>query len=487
MAATSNRPTDVLLAYPRERVAAFHPMIPLGLANIAAVLEQNNFSVKIIDFNFYRGDFQKDLKKWNPKIIGIGGTTITRKKSYSIAKLAKEVFPDIPVVYGGIHASFTAEDTLNNVHEIDFVVKGEGEYAFLSLCDFFTGRNGDFIYDLPGLSYRNNNGFIHNKIKRIDNLDKLPPPARHLFNNKYKMKLDFFGVEADFLMTSRGCPHACTFCAASRMFPGGLRCRSVENIQSEVEYVLSQKNIKALKLFDSTFTASREHVLDFCKMIKPYNLLWECEIRADTVDYGLLRIMKEAGCCYIDVGLETTDRELLKKINKRIHPQQVENVLDWCRELGIKTKVFFIFGILGQTYESCLRDVEYIKKNKDKIDFYSTTIGMRIYPGTAIEKKARQLNLIPKNFSWANYKPPKWNYLIYEFEDIPILNQKQLNYFKLFKIFLTLLWRRNLASFGFIKDILVLNGIRLFSGLWIKFKYLIFALRRKVKSLFEMS
>lgn len=485
MVSGSTRTFDVILAYPRERVSAFYPMIPLGLANIAAVLEQNNVSVKIIDFNFYRGDFQRDLKKWNPKIIGIGGTTITRKASYSIANLAKKVFADVPVVYGGIHASFTAEDTLKNIKEIDFIVKGEGEYTFLSLCEFFSGRDGDSIHDLPGLSYRNNNGYIHNKAERIDDLDELPLPARHLFNNQYKMKLDFVDSEADFLMTSRGCPHACTFCSASRMFPGGLRCRSAENVQSEVEYVLSQKNIKALKLFDSTFTASREHVLDFCKMIKPYNLLWECEVRADTVDYELLRIMKEAGCCYIDVGLETTDMELLKKINKRIHPKQVENILDWCRKLDIKTKVFFIFGILGQTYESCLRDIDYIKNNENKIDFYSTTIGMRVYPGTAIERKARQLNLMPQDFSWANYKSPKWNYLIYEFEDILILNQKQLNYFKLFKIFLILLWRRHLASFGFIKDILILNSRRLFTGLWIKFKYLIFGIRRKAESIFE--
>jgi len=95
VASNTNRTFDVLLAYPREKVAAFHPMIPLGLANIAAMLEQNNFSVKIIDFNFYRGDFQRDLKKWNPKVIGIGGTTITRKGSYSIAKMAKEVCPDV--------------------------------------------------------------------------------------------------------------------------------------------------------------------------------------------------------------------------------------------------------------------------------------------------------------------------------------------------------------------------------------------------------
>jgi len=293
---------DVLLTYPKEKVNAFYNMIPSGLATIAGLLEQNNFTVKILDFNFYKGDFRRDLLKWHPKIIGIGGTTATRKGSFLTARLTKKVLPDVPVVYGGVHATFTAEDTLNNVSEIDYIVSGEGEFTFLSLCQAMVGKNSTSISNLPGLSYRNAIGFVHNKPARIDNLNTLPLPARHLFDNKYGLKLDFYGMEADFLMTSRGCPNACNFCAASRMFPGGVRCRSAKHIQNEVEYILSHNNLRALKLFDSTFTSSREHVLDFCKMIKPYKLLWECEVRADTVDYELLRIMKNSGCCYIDVA-----------------------------------------------------------------------------------------------------------------------------------------------------------------------------------------
>ena len=200
-------------------------------------------------------------------------------------------------------------------------------------------------------------------------------------------------------------------------------------------------------------------------MIKPYNLLWECEIRADTVDFELLKIMKNAGCCYIDVGLETTDANLLESINKKITFHQVENVLLWSKNLGIKTKVFFIFGHLKQTYQSCINDVAYIKKNQQKIDFYATTVGMRIYPGTAMEKKVKEAHLMAKNFSWAKFKPSKWNYLLYEFDDQFILNQKQLDYKKLFKIILLLTVHGNIGSLGYIKDLLLLNLIRLLSNI----------------------
>jgi len=264
------------------------------------------------------------------------------------------------------------------------------------------------------------------------------------------------------------------------MFPGGVRCRSAKHIQNEVEYILSHNNLRALKLFDSTFTSSREHVLDFCKMIKPYKLLWECEVRADTVDYELLRIMKNSGCCYIDVGLETTDRNILKKINKRITPKQVENLLDWCKKLNIKTKVFFTFGHLGQTYQSCLNDVYYIKRNQQKIDFFATTVGIRIYPGTILEKRAKESQIISKNFSWANYKSPKWRYLLFEFDDMLILNQKQLDYKKLFRIILLLIFHGNIGSLGYIKELLLLNFMRLCRNLSLRCAYFIHFVKRHI-------
>ena len=471
---------DILLTYPKENINAFYYMIPLGIASIAAVLEKNNFSVKVIDFNFYHHDFRRDLKKWNPTIIGIGGTTGTRFGSFKTAKICKEILPDVPVVYGGPHATFTAEDTLRNIKEIDFIVKSEGEFPFLSLSEMYVRNIKIKLKDIVGISYRNKEEIIHNPIQRIKNLDSLPLPARHLFKGKYKIKLDYLGLEADFLITSRGCPFSCDFCSAAKMFPGGIRFRSMQHIQKEIDFILSQKKIKAIKIFDSTFTASRKHVIDFCKMIKPYDLLWECEVRADTVDFELLKTMKNAGCSYIDIGLETTDRKILDSINKSISIKQVESIIDWCREIDIKIKVFFTFGHLGQTYLSCLNDVSYIRKNKDKIDFFATTVGMRIYPGTSLEEKARNAGLIPQNFSWVKFKAPIWKFLIFEFENQLILNQKQLNYRRLFFIVLKLISNGTVGSIGFIRELLLLNCYKLLMQFLVKFKYSFHVIRRKV-------
>lgn len=448
---------DVVLIYPKERISIFENIIPLGLATLAAVLLENEFSVKIVDLTFYRGDLKEDLNKWKPEVVGIGGTTATRKGSFRAAGIVKSVFPKVPVVFGGPHASFAAEDTLNQIPQIDYIIKGEGEYAFLEFCQ--KNRLGlvEEIHSIPGLSYRFQDRVIHNKAVRIKDLNALPAPARHLFGKEYGLMLDFFDLKADFVMTSRGCPAACTFCSASRMFPGGVTLRNPAIIRAEIEEVLKDPEIKAIKIFDSTFTANREHVLAFCEMIRDFSVKWECEIRADTVDRELLSHMRDAGCCYINVGLETIDPEVLTDMRKNIDPRQLDEVLGWCRELGIKAKVFFTFGHLGQNLQSCLRDIRYIRENKKRIDFIATTIGIRIYPGTKVEKDALEQNLLPDKFSWARYRPGLNNLLMLEPGDLLVLRQPGLGTPQFIRIILLLIYKGTLAPASFYWKLLWFN------------------------------
>ena len=457
---------DVLLTYPSDPVRLFDSLVPLGIASIAAVLEAHDYSVKVLDFNHYHGDFRRDIKRWNPKIVGIGGTTATRRGSFLIARLAKESLLSVPVVFGGPHASFTAADTFSHVPEIDFVIKGEGEYPFLDLCNHFIREMDIDVTALPGLCRRSNGGCIENAPRRIENLDDLPLPARHLFSDKYSLTLDFFNLSAEFIMTSRGCPACCTFCSASRMFPGGVRYRSMEHIKRELDEILREKHVPALKLFDSTFTSSPKHVATFCDLIRPYGISWECEVRADTVDHSMLQRMKQAGCVYINVGLETSNQRLLARTGKNISTEQVEACLAWCREIDIKTKLFIIFGHPGQTFGECKADISYLKEHKRMIDFFATTVGMRVYPGTVVEASLKKANLIPGDFSWARYKAPLKNWLLFEPGDVLILDQPGLNFFQLLAVILLLAKQGTLTSGAYIFKMLALNarvyGERLF-------------------------
>ncbi len=449
---------DILLTYPRDGMRLFESMIPIGLASIGAVLRDAGYRVKIIDFNHYKGNFKKDLLRWRPLIVGISGTTPTRKESFRISQKVKNVFPDMPTIYGGAHATFAAQDTLDNVSTIDFISKGEGENAFLKFANRIIRGENIQLTEIPGLAWRENGEVKENAHARVNNLALLPIPARDLFDHDYPLTLDLHdNVVADFIITSRGCPANCNFCCAARMFPGGIRLRPMESVQEEIDWLLKRKDIKGIKIFDSTFTADREHVEAFCEMIKPYNLMWECEVRADTVDFELLKLMSDAGCCYINMGLETTHQHILKKIAKKIDVLQVELVLGWCRELNIKTKIFFTFGHIDETYEECIVDIKFMNKFKHKIDFFATTIGMRVYPGTNLEIQAKRRGLIPEDFSWAKYKAPLKNFLVLEPSDVMVLSQKQLPMHKLSMLILRLFAQGTVLSPHYIKKMIVEN------------------------------
>jgi len=429
---------EILLIYPADGIRFFQSMVPLGMLSIATFVRDAGFDVHMIDMNHYRGNLEKDLKEWKPRIIGIGGTTPSRIKSFRIAGIVKKVLPESTVVYGGVNATFTAKEVLEQIPAIDYVIMGEGEHSFKELCISLLRSNGKDQDTLSGLAFRQGSDIRMNPQKRIQDLSELPVPDRGLVKGNYRLDMDFIPGRSAPIITSRGCPAMCNFCSASRMFPGGVRFRLMNQVREEVTMLLEDPAIAGFKVFDSTFTSDRNHVLSFCEMIRPFNKQWECEIRADTVDYELLKTMKEAGCYYVNMGLESADEQRLRKISKGISTNQALQVMADCRDLGILVKVFFTFGHPGQTYAECMEDVRFIRKYRKSIDFYAVTPGLRIYPGTRLEKEAREIGFLPHNFSWITSRPSPKNFLFLEFNNTFILFQKQLGALRLLRIALIL-------------------------------------------------
>lgn len=477
----SNSNIDVLLTWPRDGIRLFESMIPLGTCIMATFLRDNGFRVKIIDFNNYWRDFEEDLLHLSPAVVLVGGTTNTRMDSFRTMEKVKRVLPRAVTVFGGHHATYTARDTLLHRAEVDYVISGEGEFAALALCQALLRKVGR-VEEVSGLSYRSSNGIVSNPPARIDDLSILPIADRSLFEHRYPMSIDFFDLPADYILTSRGCLATCDFCSAVKMYPGGVRLEPMDKIEREIQSILSQNpSIKGLKIFDSTFTAVRSHVESFCAMIEKYNLIWECEIRVDTVDRELLQMMRNAGCVYINFGIETASVDTMQKIHKGITITQVECVIEWAHELEIKTKAFFTFGHLGESYSECLKTVRYMNSLKGKIDFFATTVGMRVYPGTDLEHKVHEAGLLPSGFSWASYTPGLRNWLLLEPTNIFILSQPQLPLWKLSLILLKLFKQNTILSPAYIKK-MVGENIQVV-GILLKLLFLkgVFALKRQFR------
>ena len=231
------------------------------------------------------------------------------------------------------------------------------------------------------------------------------------------------------------------------MFGTQLTFRSPKNVVDEIEILLNDYHYQGIKFFDSTLTLKRKHVEDLCAEIHRRKLKfpWECEIRVNGMTYELLRTMHDAGCYYVDFGVESASPTVLKSMHKGITLEQVENVFRWTKELGIYTKVFFTFGHIGETLEDARATVEFMERNAKFIDVAATGIGVRIYPGTEVEWFARTNNLFPTNFSWSEPFVDQSIESLGNDPSIPVLIQPQFGWreFRKIEFRLARFWLKN--------------------------------------------
>jgi anaerobic magnesium-protoporphyrin IX monomethyl ester cyclase len=396
--------SDVLLLHPAEKGITFGGMPPLGMSWITSYLQSKGISTTLIDLQVSNTSVESFLQIHKPRLIGIGGTSHTRYESFAIAHRAKAFDPTIPILYGGSHATFTADDTLRHIQDIDIIVRGEGELTTHRIVEQVFNGHADFA-DIPGVSYRRDSVIVHTPgVQRIQNLDILPFPYRDPDAIKrYNLVLDFLNIPAASVMSSRGCPVNCSFCSASAMFGTQLTFRSAANVVDEIEILLKEYNYQGIKFFDSTLTLHRSHIEALCAEIQRRKLKfsWECEIRVNGMSRDLLQTMRNAGCYYVDFGVESASRHVLKTMHKGITLDQVENVFKWTKELGMYTKVFFTFGHIGETLEDARTTIEFMEKNARFISVAATGIGIRLYPGTEVEHYASSIGCLKKEFSWA--------------------------------------------------------------------------------------
>ncbi len=425
----------ILAVHPREPELSVHEkMPPLGMLWLGGELIRAGHGVEFVDQQVDAREPARVAEEMRPPLALVGGTSHSRFASFEIASRIKEVSPNTTVVYGGPHATFTAGDTLGHVPAIDIIVGGEGEETCRELADWSAaGAGPGDLGKIKGISYRDNGEIIHNPPRpAIEDLDALGAPARALVPmDRYWMKMDYLDdVAGASIMTARGCPIACTFCSASAMFGHTYRRRSSRAAVDEVEDLVANHGAGGIKIFDSTFTLSRRHVEGFCDELKRrgVDVPWECEIRVDDVDKELLARMQKAGCYYVDVGVESGSQRVLDYcVRKKITLEAAENVLRWSKELGLLTKVFFTLGHPGETYEDAKETNRFIRRNRKYIRISAYHAGVKIYPGTYVEKYARGNGLMPPGFRWsAPYVNEGQRKLFRSPDNIPILLQPGL-------------------------------------------------------------
>jgi len=370
---------------------------PLGIAYIAAVLEENGIDVKIIDSSAIEmswEELEKEIPKYSPDIIAVTAVTPTIDQALRTARIAKKTFPGAYVVMGGYHPTFTYNELLKNDF-VDIVVCGEGEYTMLELAEAI--ESGSDLRKVKGIATRE---FKTPPRPIIQDLDEIPFPARHLLPmDRYKILNSKLPVGT--LISGRGCPFKCSFCASSALHGQKLRLRSAENIVDEMEHLINDHDADMIAFMDDTFTVNKKRVEEICSDMKKRNLdlYWGCTARVDTLSRNILEKMKDAGCITLFVGVESADQQCLDDLNKQTTIERIRKTFELTKELDIRTIASAVLGMPGDNKQNIKNTINFVKSLNPSYAVFSLATP---YPGTRFYMKAREENLI-KITDWSKY------------------------------------------------------------------------------------
>jgi len=378
--------------------------IPLGLAYLASFIEKDNHEVKIIDsatLGYKIKDIKNRIEEFNPQLVGVTATTSSIYDAYNVAKLTKSLNPEIKVVAGGPHVTFTAKQTLKECPFIDIVVRGEGEETFKELVNNLESytENASSLKKIKGITFKNN-GRIEETESRpfIKNLNEIPFPAYHLLPmDRYRLE----GKRFSAIMSSRGCPFSCIFCSSSALFGKVWRARSPENVIEEIKLLKNKYRVREIEFLDDTFTLNNKRAGKIAELLIKENLgiSWSCSSRVDTINQSLIEKLKKAGCHTIYLGIESGSQKILNIISKGITLTQAEKAVNLVKKVKLNTFGSFIIGIPGETVKTIKKTIDFAKKLSPS--FAQFTI-CTPYPGTKLFDMAKEKGwLLTKN--WAKY------------------------------------------------------------------------------------
>lgn len=285
--------TDVVLIesayYLRWKKTREQPQ--LGLAYIAAYLEKKGLKVKIIDAaldDLSPQQVAKRVKAFKPMAVGIYGCSDDRVGIIKTIEAIRHQCPEVLIVGGGPHFSYTAEDALLNIPALDVVVIGEGEFTMLELMKEFSPGKKQFNFrKIKGLAYRDQGEIVFTPSREpIADLNAMPPPAWHLFEMKRYQGI--MSARAPYraigLISSRGCPYACVFCANA--LNKRIRYLKPSRFVDEIEYLRDRYGFEAFNFQDDSFTANRQQVENICQEItsRKLKIKWYCSLRVNRVE-----------------------------------------------------------------------------------------------------------------------------------------------------------------------------------------------------------
>ncbi|MGE4297253.1 MAG: radical SAM protein [Desulfovibrionaceae bacterium] len=360
---------------------------PLGVLYLAAMLEKHGHEVRFIDMDAEEcgpDALLAQVDVFRPGLVGFSCVTPTVTLGFDLAARIKKAHPETAVVMGGIHATIAPDATMA-AEGLDAICIGESEHTVVELVDALEGKRP--MESVAGIQFKRDGVVVKNEPRPMEkDLDNFPFPAFHLVKDLTKYSpADATSLPVAPIMTSRGCPGACTYCCTKQIFGRRFRGRSVENILEEVDILVNRFGIKELHFLDDNLSTNRKRILALCAELKKraYPIKYEIAngIRADMVDREILLALRGIGMVNIGFGVESGNEEILKIIRKGIDKDTVRRVMAMAKELGFETWGFFIIGLYGENAQTVQDTIDFaIELDPDFAKF----LILKPFPGSQI-------------------------------------------------------------------------------------------------------
>lgn len=378
---------------------AKHSFPPLDALYSAAYLRSKGIPAQVIEclgLNWELAELLLHLNQSRPELIALRTSAPTFEWDLKIVEIIKLCIQTKILVFGP-YATLCANEILGKSF-VDAVILGEPEMALYEVA-----AKGEF-QGCESVWYKDEVATKRNPQRTaIVNLDELPFPAWDMVPYQSYNGLELMRDLRPFVtsLTSRGCPHGCAYCPYPVAQGRKLRTRSPENVVEELYWLNESLGVKAVLFRDPEFAFYKERVVEICEKIirRGIRLAWRCETRMEDLDEELITLMARAGCIGINMGVESTDVDVLRAMKRKpFSLEQAKKIIKTCRKHGIDSFCFFILGLPGQTKDSAVRTIRHaLELNPDFLQFTVATP----YPGTGLREWAEKNKFIEENSSSA--------------------------------------------------------------------------------------
>lgn len=379
----------ILLIYPKHSPFPHSISTPLSIFCLGSYIEEKGGEVEYFDERIQDWDTLFQLLHKKPLLVGISTMTSYQiRRAIAIASLIRRYYPNIPLVWGGVHPTMCSQQTIRS-EVVDFVIKGEGEEALYELAnELNNSRNADLSL-IDGLVWKENGNIIENKNRQFLDINSLPFPYIGKAGQMVTLYLNTkTSRESIAMQTSRGCNFSCRFCYNYFFHHSTCRLKSKEKIEEEISR-LKRSKVREIIFVDDNVGVSYQHIHNLCEITERYGIQWSATMRPDIIDEKLLRRLERGGCRYLFFGIESINPETLRYISKNINLKKINQTIKLVSNSSIVAVYSFMTGFPKDDYNDIRKQIDFIE-NLCRVD-PKAEVAIQPYnplPGTPLFQEA---------------------------------------------------------------------------------------------------